>query len=88
MVTQAYAVRYQTLMTSEAFRSCADTEERKILIGTFIFDYVKMFLDQLMLQRGIMTQEPQLQRSGIAPKVTGMIMSLPPQHLILGISTY
>lgn len=76
-------MRFQTLITSEAYRD-SDNDQRKNLIGTFVFDYVKVFLDQLMAQRGIATQ----QQNGLAPKVTGMIMSLPHQHLTVGISTY
>jgi len=61
----------------------SDDNTKKQLLGTFIYDHVKFFLDQAL--RGLI---PINGGQDFTPKVTGMIMSLPLQHLTIGISTY
>jgi hypothetical protein len=55
------------------------------MLGTFIYEHVKMFLDQALMQRGILLPD---QQQGLTPKITGMIMSLPVAHLTIHLSTY
>ena len=82
MLNQAYQVRFQTCITSLDYQKGED-QVKKQLLGTLIYDHVKYFLDSAIssgLVQGLQTD--------YTPKVTGMIMSLPVQHLTIGISTY
>ena len=45
MLNQAYAVRFQTVITSPEYQRGDDTVKKQQL-GTFIYDHVKYFLDQ------------------------------------------
>lgn len=82
--SQVYSVRFQTLITSQNYRD-SESDYQKQLLGTFIYEHVKTFLDQALMQRGIIMAD---QQQGLTPKITGMIMSLPVAHLTIGISTY
>lgn len=44
IMSQAYAVRFQTMITGQAFRD-ADETAKKQMLGAFMFDHVKMFID-------------------------------------------
>ena len=59
---------------------------QKQLLGTFIYEHVKMFLDQVLLQRGIQHVQTE-SGQGLTPKITGMIMSLPVVHLTISLSS-
>ena len=76
----------QTLITSQAFRD-SDETTKKQQIGTFIFDQVRMFVEQVVLQLHLYVPGGPQASAGLTAKVTGMIMSLPLSHLILGVST-
>jgi hypothetical protein len=82
MLNQAYQVRFQTCITSPDYQK-GDDQVKKQLLGTLIYDHVKYFLDG-----AISTGLVQGHQIDYTPKVTGMIMSLPVQHLTIGISTY
>lgn len=83
---QVYAVRMQTLITSQAF-SNGDEAMKKQQIGTFIFDQVRMFVESVVLQLHLYVPGGSQEGTTLAAKVTGMIMSLPLSPLILGVST-
>jgi len=76
----------QTLITSQAFRD-SDETMKKQQIGTFIFDQVRMFVEQVVLHLHLFVPGGPQASAGLTAKVTGMIMSLPLQPLILGVST-
>lgn len=52
MILQAYSVRFQTVITGQDYRG-GDQDQKKQLLGTFIYDHVKQFLERMLLQRGI-----------------------------------
>lgn len=76
----------QTLITSEAFRESDETMQKQH-VGTFIFDQVRMFVEQVVLQLQLYVPGGQQASTGLTAKVTGMIMSLPLQHLMVGVNT-
>ena len=86
MRNQVYAVRMQTLITSQAFNDCDETMKKQ-QIGTFIFDQVRMFVESVVLQLHLYVPGGPQEGAALAAKVTGMIMSLPLSPLILGVST-
>jgi hypothetical protein len=53
MVVQAYSVRFQTIITGIDYRE-GDQELKKQLLGTFIYDHVKIFLERAFMQHGIL----------------------------------
>ena len=53
IVSQVYSVRFQTLITGQSYRE-SESEIQKQMLGTFIYEHVKMFLDQALMQRGIL----------------------------------
>lgn len=48
MINQVYALRMQTLITSQVFRE-GDEGQKKQHIGTFIFEHVRMFVEQVVV---------------------------------------
>ena len=76
----------QTLITSQAFRD-SDETLKKQQIGTLIFDQVRMFVEQVVLHMHLYVPGGPQASSGLTAKVTGMIMSLPLEHLMVGVSS-
>lgn len=87
MINQVYALRMQTLITSQVFREC-DEGQKKQHIGTFIFEHVRMFVEQVVVHLRLVVPGDQQAHVGLTPKVTGMIMSLPLSHLLVGVNTF
>jgi len=87
LIDQVYAVRMQALITSQVFRE-SDEMQKKQHIGTLIFDNVRMFVEQVVVQLKLVVPGAQQPNHGLTPKVTGMIMSLPLTQLLVSVSRY
>ena len=46
-------MRSKTLITGQSYRDSA-VDIMKQMLGTFIYEHVKIFLDQALMQRGIL----------------------------------